>query len=318
MVAEMAALKFKFDGDALPPARSDQAHGFTIGESRLHVFDQVAELFRQHTKQEDDALFVDGFMPQPLERTRVAVDGPVPQSDVPCLASRDCGSGVATRKLPSGPPHRTPRCTLGKQRHHVCPLPLALGKLRKASGTADQPQTVLRACRDCSFPGGGGYAAEGSLGFFAPPRPSLPAAPGSLSSHSACTAGVPQLGSPRSTFGSIATQSTPRFRSVNETPVAMARDRAFWRFSQWNLRFAVCLAWHAPIKNCVSTETAEGRAQISRRSEDPERTAWPSRRIRSTYRDRGGETNTPKNEKAREQSPASKRSFLRGYFTRTG
>ena len=122
-------------------------------------------------------------------------------------------------------------------------------------------QTVLRACRDCSFPGGGGYAAEGSLGFFAPPRPSLPAAPGSLSSHSACTVGVPQLESPRSTFGSIATQSTPRFRSVNETPIATARDRAFWRFSRWNLRFAVCLAWHAPIKNCVSTETAEGRAQ---------------------------------------------------------
>ncbi len=134
MVAEIAALKFKFDGDALPPARSDQAHGFTIGESRLHVFDQVAELFRQHTKQEDDALFVDGFMPQPLERTRVAVDGPVPQSDVPCLASRDCGSGVATRKLLSGPAYRTPRRTLGKQRHHVCPLPLALGKIAKSFG----------------------------------------------------------------------------------------------------------------------------------------------------------------------------------------
>ena len=42
VVAEIAALKFKFDGDALPAAGSDQAHGFAIGESRLHVFDQVA------------------------------------------------------------------------------------------------------------------------------------------------------------------------------------------------------------------------------------------------------------------------------------
>ena len=62
VVAEIAALKFKFDGDPLPAAGSDQAHGFAIGEARLHIFDQVAELFRQNTKQEDHALFVERFV----------------------------------------------------------------------------------------------------------------------------------------------------------------------------------------------------------------------------------------------------------------
>ena len=217
MVAEIAALKFKFDGDALPPARSDQAHGFAIGEAGLHVFDQVAELFRQHTKQEDDALFVDGFMPQPLERTRVAVDGPVPQSDVPCLASRDCGSRVATREVAVWPCVPDAASHTGEAAPSRLPTPACpwqnCEKLREPPTIAPKP-FCERAGID-SFPGGGGYAAEGSLGFFAPPRPSLPAAPGSLSSHSACTVGVPQLESPRSTFGSIATQSTPRFRSVN-------------------------------------------------------------------------------------------------------
>jgi hypothetical protein len=49
VVAEIAALKFKFDQDALPAAASGQAHGFAIGEAGLCVFDQLAELFRQLT-----------------------------------------------------------------------------------------------------------------------------------------------------------------------------------------------------------------------------------------------------------------------------
>jgi hypothetical protein len=86
VVAEIAALKFKFDGDALPAAGSDQAHGFAIGEARLYVFDQVAELFRQHTKQEDDTLFVDGFVWQPGESSGIAVGWAALTMGIPLFA----------------------------------------------------------------------------------------------------------------------------------------------------------------------------------------------------------------------------------------
>lgn len=73
MVAEIAALEFKFDGGALPAAGCDQAHGFAIGEAGLHVFNKVAELFRQHAKQENHALFVDGFVRQSRESSGIAI-----------------------------------------------------------------------------------------------------------------------------------------------------------------------------------------------------------------------------------------------------
>src|SRR5579859_3674752 len=132
VVAEIAALEFKFDGDALPAAGRDLPQCLAIRKSLLNVLHPVAQLFRQHPKQKHHALFVHWFMPQPPERTRVAVDGPVPQSDVPCLARRGCGSSVAPWKLLLGLSHRTLRCALGKQRHHVCPLPLAFGKIPKS------------------------------------------------------------------------------------------------------------------------------------------------------------------------------------------
>src|SRR5579859_6327901 len=132
VVAEIAALEFKFDVHPLPALRSDLPQCLAIRKSLLNVLHPVAQLFRQHPKQKHHALFVHGFMPQPPERTRVAVDGPIPQSDVPCLARRGCGSSVAPWKLLLGLPHRTLRCALGKQRHHVCPLPLALGKIAKS------------------------------------------------------------------------------------------------------------------------------------------------------------------------------------------
>src|SRR5579859_8167707 len=132
VVAEIAALEFKFDGDALPALRSDLPQCLAIRKSFLNVLHPVAQLLRQHPKQKHHALFVHGFMPQPPERTRVAVDGTASQSDVPCLARRGCGSSVAPWKLLLGLPHRTLRCALGKQRHHVCPLPLALCKIAKS------------------------------------------------------------------------------------------------------------------------------------------------------------------------------------------
>ena len=42
VVAEVAALKFKFEVHALPTLRSDLALGFTVREAGLHGFDGVA------------------------------------------------------------------------------------------------------------------------------------------------------------------------------------------------------------------------------------------------------------------------------------
>ncbi len=68
MVAEIAALKFKFDPHALPATCSNSPFCFAIGESVLHRFDQVTELFRQHSEQQHGSLLVHRFVPLPAER----------------------------------------------------------------------------------------------------------------------------------------------------------------------------------------------------------------------------------------------------------
>ncbi len=73
VVAEIPALKFKFDVHALPPAESDLPHSLTVRESYLEGFDDVAQFFGQHPGQEQDTLFVDGFMAQPAEVDGVAI-----------------------------------------------------------------------------------------------------------------------------------------------------------------------------------------------------------------------------------------------------
>src|SRR5208283_4566931 len=73
VVAEIPALKFKFDAHALPPAGSDLPHSLTVRESLLDGFDDVAKFIGQHPEQEQDALFVDGFMAQPAEVDGVAI-----------------------------------------------------------------------------------------------------------------------------------------------------------------------------------------------------------------------------------------------------
>ena len=73
MVAEIPALKFKFDVHALPAFGRDLTHGFAVGKSLLNRFDQVAEFFREHPKEKYDPLLVDRFMPQPSEASRIAI-----------------------------------------------------------------------------------------------------------------------------------------------------------------------------------------------------------------------------------------------------
>ena len=74
MVAEIAALEFKFEVDALPALGTYLALGFAVWEAGLHRFDDVAQFFGDDAEEKDDALFVDGFVAEATEVERVAVD----------------------------------------------------------------------------------------------------------------------------------------------------------------------------------------------------------------------------------------------------
>ena len=77
VVAEIAALEFKFDVDALPALRGDLALGFAVGEAGLNGFDDVAEFLGDEAKEKNDALFVDGFMAQAAEVDGAAIGGAI-------------------------------------------------------------------------------------------------------------------------------------------------------------------------------------------------------------------------------------------------
>ena len=51
VVAEIAALKFKFEVDALPSLGADLALGLAVRESGLNRFDYVAEFFGNEPKE---------------------------------------------------------------------------------------------------------------------------------------------------------------------------------------------------------------------------------------------------------------------------
>ena len=77
VVAEIAALKFKFDVHALPSLGGDLALGFAVREAGLNGFDDVAEFLGNEAKEKDDALFVDGFMAQATEVDGAAIGGAI-------------------------------------------------------------------------------------------------------------------------------------------------------------------------------------------------------------------------------------------------
>ena len=76
VVAEIAALEFKFDVDALPALRSDLALGFAVGEAGLDGFDDVAEFSGDHAEEKDDALFVERVVAEAAEVHGPAIDWP--------------------------------------------------------------------------------------------------------------------------------------------------------------------------------------------------------------------------------------------------
>ena len=67
VVAEIAALEFKFDVDALPALRRDLALGFAVGEAGLDGLDDVAEFSGDHAEQKHHAVFVDRLVAEATE-----------------------------------------------------------------------------------------------------------------------------------------------------------------------------------------------------------------------------------------------------------
>jgi hypothetical protein len=91
VIAEIAALKFKFEVDALPTLRSDLALGFAVWEGRLHGFDGVAEFFGDHAEEQHNALFVDWLVTEAAEIHGQAIGWPTVQGRVANFAGRRRG-----------------------------------------------------------------------------------------------------------------------------------------------------------------------------------------------------------------------------------
>jgi hypothetical protein len=88
VVAEIAALEFKFEVDALPAPGSDLALGFAVREAGLHGFDGVAEFFGDHAEEQHDALFVDRLVAEATKIHGLAVDWAAVQGPVAKFGGR--------------------------------------------------------------------------------------------------------------------------------------------------------------------------------------------------------------------------------------
>jgi len=91
VVAEIAALEFKFDENALPTFGTDLAHGFAVGKPLLNNLDYVAQFFCQHSKEEDDALFVHRFVAQAKKICGIAIRGAALERGAACFTWWNCG-----------------------------------------------------------------------------------------------------------------------------------------------------------------------------------------------------------------------------------
>lgn len=120
VVAEIAALKFKFEADALPAVGADLALGFAVGKAGLHGLDDVAEFLGDHAEEQDDALFVDGFVAEAAEVEGGAIDWAILQGRVVDFGGRARGSRLAVgRGVFAGwqePQRRGRRCCGGVRR----------------------------------------------------------------------------------------------------------------------------------------------------------------------------------------------------------
>jgi hypothetical protein len=91
VVAEIAALEFKFEVDALPTLRSDLALGFAVREAGLHGFDGVAEFFGDHAEEQHNALFVDRLVTEAAKIHGQAIGWPAVQRRIANFGGRRRG-----------------------------------------------------------------------------------------------------------------------------------------------------------------------------------------------------------------------------------
>jgi hypothetical protein len=94
----------------------------------LRRIDHVAQILRQHSKEQHHALFIHWLMTQPWEVERISVSNPVFQRSVRCFALRGRSRDAS---FPSSPLLLWQRS--GKQRHHIRPFPLSFGELTKGA-----------------------------------------------------------------------------------------------------------------------------------------------------------------------------------------
>ena len=150
VVAEIAALEFKFDVHALPALGTYLPLGLAVWESGLNGFDNVAEFFGNQPKEKHDALFVDRFVAQATEVDGVAVGWAIFQRRVACFARHDWGRWLSRGASTIGRSMLRPYSFLrgiwygvwqgvwhglwyGKRqkRHDIRPFQLALRKIAK-------------------------------------------------------------------------------------------------------------------------------------------------------------------------------------------
>ena len=136
VVAEIAALEFKFDEDALPAFGTDQAHGLAVGKLLLNDFDYVAQFFCQHSKEEDDTLFVHRFVAQPKKICGIAIGGAALEPGAACFTWRNFGRRVVdgASPMPVGLRYGAARCGRGKKGEDIRPLRLVFGEIAKGLG----------------------------------------------------------------------------------------------------------------------------------------------------------------------------------------
>ena len=97
VVAEIAALKFEFDVDALPALRRDLALGFAVGEAGLDGLDDVAEFSGDHAEQKHHALFIDRLVAEATEVHGLAIAGAAVQRRMAKFGGRELRGRLRAR-----------------------------------------------------------------------------------------------------------------------------------------------------------------------------------------------------------------------------
>jgi hypothetical protein len=73
VISKIATLILEFNSNTVPLTWTNLTFGFTVWITGLYRLDQIPELSRYHSKQENHATFIYGFVPKPPKIDRVPV-----------------------------------------------------------------------------------------------------------------------------------------------------------------------------------------------------------------------------------------------------